>query len=87
MRVKFTKNFAKQFDKVPAKIRLSFEERLDLFIQDKYHPVLRNHKLSGRWSGCRSLNITGDWRAIYREFENENLIYFDAIGTHSQLYK
>lgn len=87
MRIDYSKSFIKQYKKLPLSLQLNFEERIDIFLQDKFHPVLRNHKLSGRWFGCRSINITGDWRAIFREFTNENLIYFDAIGTHGQLYR
>lgn len=33
-----------------------------------------------------SINITGDWRAIYMPI-NINEVLFIAFGTHSQLYK
>jgi mRNA-degrading endonuclease YafQ of YafQ-DinJ toxin-antitoxin module len=33
-----------------------------------------------------SINITGDWRAIYMPINN-NEVLFIAFGTHSQLYK
>lgn len=37
----------------------------------------------------RSIDVTGDWRALYREFKEENppIAFFDGLGTHSQLYK
>jgi len=87
IRVKFSKKFGKQYDKAPAKIRKSFDKRLRLFLQDKFTPQINNHPLIGKFQGNRSINITGDWRAIFREFKSGQLIYFDLLGTHNQLYK
>ena len=87
MEIKFTSRFAKQYKKAPFEIKASFDKRLDIFLQNKFNSLLNNHSLSGKYKGWRSVNITGDWRAIFREFENGEIIYFDIIGTHSQLYK
>ena len=76
----------KQYDRAPGKIRLAFDGRLKTFLQHPHHPVLNNHALSGRLKGYRSINITGDWRAIYSEQEGAVAI-FEVLGTHSQLYR
>ena len=87
MEIKFTSKFSKQYKKAPFEVKDSFDKRLGIFIQNKFHPVLNNHALVGKYRGYRSINVTGDWRAIFREFGSGELIYFDLIGTHSQLYK
>ncbi|MFH1192383.1 MAG: hypothetical protein V1655_02815 [bacterium] len=46
---------------------------------------LNNHPLSGKLNGLRSINVSGDCRAIFEE-KLEDIIFI-AIGTHSQLYK
>lgn len=61
--------------------------RYKVFIVDEFNPILRNHSLAGKYAGCRSINISGDWRVAFREYEDENLIVFVALGIHSQLYK
>ena len=61
-----------------------FEERLKLFLEDSFHPLLNNHQLHGEWEGYRSINITGDLRAIFK-VEEETAI-FVAIDTHTNLY-
>ena len=86
MEIRLGKKFIKLYDKSPIKIRRSFDLRLTIFSQDKFHPILNNHALGGKYIGYRSINVTGDWRAIFREFQDEEIIYFDLIGTHSQLY-
>ncbi len=84
MRVDYHKGFKKQFQKLSSKIREHFKHRLILFIDNPFDPVLQNHPLHGRWDGFRSINVTGDIRAIYQEIDNIN--YFVAIGSHSTLY-
>lgn len=88
VRVSFSKRFIKHYDKAPAKVRSRFKEKVVVFENNPFDPALRNHALSGEWSGCRSIDITGDWRAVYEELgSNEvELVEFIEIGTHSQLY-
>ncbi len=87
MRISFSKKFTKLYDNSPDKIQQAFDSRLKIFIKGKYLPILNNHPLKGKLAGYRSINVTGDWRAVFREFENGDLVYFEVLGTHSQLYK
>ena len=73
------------FKKQSLLLQNKFEERLALFTVNQYHPLLNNHALQGEWAGCRSINITGDIRAIFEEITNNN-IEFVAFGSHSELY-
>jgi len=60
-----------------------------MFLNNPSNPQLRNHPLKGALGGYNSINITGDWRALYTEekLDDEIIITFEMIGTHSQLYK
>ncbi len=90
MKIKFAKRFVKEYEHTGLKIKKAVKERIDLFNKDPFHPQLRNHPLSGKYSGYRSINITGDWRAIFLVIEEtgfETIISFEMLGTHSQLYK
>jgi addiction module RelE/StbE family toxin len=85
MQVGYHKNFKKRFRKLSQKVQEKFEERLQLFIDDQFDPVLNNHALSGeKYSGCRSIDVMGDVRAIF--FLKEGVIIFLEIGSHSYLY-
>jgi len=82
--VSYHKKFKKQFKRFPKKIQDKFGYKLQIFVSDPYSIELNNHSLSGEWSGHRSIDITGDIRAVYR-IENDDYL-FKAIGTHHQLY-
>lgn len=84
MRFKRTRTFSKQYKKLPPKVKAKFAERLRLFAQESNHPVLRIHTLRGSRYPFLSMNVTGDYRAIFL-FEGEDVVFYE-IGTHSQLY-
>lgn len=81
-----SKQFKKDIKKIPLEIYLKFEERLLLFSQNPYHPLINYHALKGEYAGNYSINITGDYRLIF-SFLDENILQLHRIGTHSQLYK
>lgn len=87
MNIKFHNDFKKHYKKVPSNIKKSFDKRIEVFRQDIFYPILNNHALNGKYTGLRSINITGDWRALYSEHDGGKLIIFHLINTHSELYK
>jgi addiction module RelE/StbE family toxin len=82
--IEFTLLFNKQRKAAPLKIKQAFRDALDLFAENPNHQALRNHPLTGKYAGFRSIDVTGDWRALYR-IESERIIFVE-IGTHPQLY-
>lgn len=87
MKISYSKNFTKRFKRCDNTIQKAFRQKLLLFIENKFHPQLNNHSLGGNWKKYRSINITGDWRAIFLEIQNGEIIFFEMIGTHSELYR
>ncbi len=85
MQILFHKNFGKGYKKLSQKIQNKFKEKLKLFLTDPYSPALNNHALHGKWQDFRSINITGDIRAIYKPV-NSQTIEFALIDSHSNLY-
>ena len=85
MRVDFSRRFIKRLKKAPVEVKLQFRERFEIFKNNKFHPLLNNHALGGKYGGCRSINITGNWRAVFKEVTTEFVLLVD-IGTHPQLY-
>lgn len=84
IRLQFSKAFIARVEKLPPKLQTRLQERLELFCSEPYHPQLRNHQLRGDYAEYRSINITGDVRALYLSRGDEAI--FDLVGTHSQLY-
>ena len=76
--------FLKKIEKLPPKIREQFFERARIFHTDTFAIILQNHSVDGAYPNCRSININGDYRAIY--YERQNIAIFIEIGTHSELY-
>ena len=85
MRIEFHRTFRKQLKKLPLKSRMAFERRLRVFVNDPFESELNNHGLSGEWKGHRSINVTGDIRALYI-LGAEGHVLFVEIGTHHELY-
>lgn len=77
MNILFHKNFTKSFKKFPRIAQIQFKKRLEIFVKNPFHSSLHNHVLHGVWSDFRSINVTGDLRALYK---------FVIIDTHSNLY-
>jgi addiction module RelE/StbE family toxin len=81
----YSKNFKKQFNKISHKTQISFQKKMEVFVKEPNHIVLNNHKLYGKYYGYRSINITGNYRVIFKVISS-NTYYLVAIGTHSRLY-
>ena len=85
MKVKFHKNFSKSFKKLPIKIKDQFNKRLKIFLENPSNLLLNNHALHGEWRSFRSINITGDFRAVYKQLD-DYIVEFVVIDTHGNLY-
>ncbi len=88
-RIEFTPFFEKQRKAAPLEIRQAFLETLSLFIDDSDHSTLRNHALKENFAGYRSIDVTEDWRAVFKETNagEWKVITFHMIGTHKDLYR
>lgn len=84
MEIKFHTTFKKKLKKIPLKVQERFYERLNLFVDDKFTRVLNNHSVHKVYSNCRSINISGDYRALFEDYGE--VVVFINIGTHSDLY-
>lgn len=67
---------------------MAFIEALQFFKEDPSHSLLRNHPLKEKLAGYRSIDVTEDYRAIFKESKTrkQKIITFHKIGTHRELY-
>jgi addiction module RelE/StbE family toxin len=86
MIIETTKTFNKQYSKLNDKTKTIYQNRIAIFKDNPFDFRLRNHALKGKYLGYRSIDITGDVRALYT-VKGDIVIIFGFIGTHSQLYR
>jgi addiction module RelE/StbE family toxin len=85
MIIRFHKHFKKAYQKLPSNLQVTVDAKLELFYKEPFAVELNNHQLKGRYENYRSINITGDYRAVYKLLSEKEVI-FVKIGTHSSLY-
>lgn len=80
-----SKSFRKRYEKLTPKLKIQCRERMNTFELNPFYPLLDNHQLHGEYTGYRSINITGDYRAIFYH-ENNDVVRFIDVGTHHELF-
>jgi mRNA-degrading endonuclease YafQ of YafQ-DinJ toxin-antitoxin module len=86
MNIVLHKRFTKMASKLPPKTKQKMVERMAIFAQNPTDIQLRSHALNTPYKGSYSIDITGDFRAIYELIDDETAL-FTHIGTHSELYR
>ena len=88
LRVEFSSLFDRKLRRLPKEIIASFQEALDLFLENPNHERLRRHFLKERFTGYQSIDVTDNYRAVFKEAKTDNvvIIKFHTIGTHKDLY-
>ena len=89
LHIKYSQLFKKQLREASINIKVSLREAREMFLYDPNHPALRNHALHGKYAGFRSIDVTEDWRALFkiRKSKLKTVITFHILGTHDQLYE
>lgn len=61
---------------------------MKLLETDIFHSSLRTHKLKGKYEGSWACSAAYDLRIIFEfvEFENDEAILLQTIGTHDEVY-
>jgi addiction module RelE/StbE family toxin len=86
MDIIFSHDFKKKLKKCSKKTVLAFFDKLKIFSEDPKAKILNIHRLNGKYDGYQSINVTGDYRAVYKLL-NSTRAYFVDIDNHSNLYK
>lgn len=87
MKIVLHREFKKSFKRLPDRLRIKTLDVIQLFAANPHEPTLKNHALSGRMQGLRSLSVTGDCRIIFEARESYILVILLDIGTHEQVYR
>lgn len=54
----------------------------DVVLEEKY----KDHKLMGKYLGCRECHIEPDWLLIYEKVEDRLILILNRTGSHSELF-
>lgn len=89
MIIKKHKLFDKSYLKLSQKLKLKVNETLVLITKNHFDKKLNNHALKWDFIWLRSINVTWDYRIIFKEISDNNyeIIELLKIWTHSELYK
>ena len=83
--IKVSPLFEKHYKKLPKKIKEKAKEKEKIFRENPFHPLLRTHKLHGKYKDCWAFWIDYRYRIKFI-FLSENKVLFLDIGTHD-IYK
>ena len=86
MKIKLEKSYLKEFAKLKPNQQKKVLNRLQIFKQNPFDPILKNHALHGKLNGFRSITAGGDLRIIFREEDDYVVVIFIHVGTHNQVY-
>ncbi len=81
MKIYYSSKFAKEYKKLPSKIKKSAEKKEKIFRKDPFSPILKTHKLTGKLKEYYSFSIDYYYRIIF-EFAGKDIIWFHSVGTH-----
>ncbi|MCX6816584.1 MAG: type II toxin-antitoxin system mRNA interferase toxin, RelE/StbE family [Candidatus Beckwithbacteria bacterium] len=85
MKIYYSTKFAKEYKKLPLKIKILAEKKEKIFRQNPLDHRLKTHKLTGKLQEFWSFSINFQYRLIF-EFIDSQTIWFHSIGTH-QIYR
>ncbi|OGK67013.1 hypothetical protein A2313_01640 [Candidatus Roizmanbacteria bacterium RIFOXYB2_FULL_41_10] len=81
MKIYYSSKFAKEYKRLPKKIKLLAEKKELVFRKNPHEPLLKTHKLKGRLEDFWSFSINREYRIIF-ELKDSNTVWFLSVGTH-----
>lgn len=85
MKIIYSSKFAKEYKKLPRRIKLIAEKKEKIFRKDPFDSSLKTHKLSGKLKDFYSFSINYQYRVIF-EFKDKGVVWFHKVGTH-EIYR
>jgi len=65
MKVYYSSKFAKEYKRLPKRIKLQAEDKEKIFRNDPFSPSLKTHKLTGRLKTYWAFSIDYQFRIIF----------------------
>lgn len=81
MKIYYSTKFAKEYRKLPLKVKISAEKKEKIFRKNPHESSLKTHKLTGKFKGYWAFSVDYQYRIIF-EFKDTNSVWFHSVGTH-----
>ena len=85
MKIFYSTKFAKEYKKLPLKVKRAAEKKEKIFRKDPFAPQLKTHKLTGKLKSYYSFSIDYQYRIIF-ELVKKDTVWLHSVGTH-EIYK
>lgn len=82
MIIHVSRQFEKQYKKLPESIKRQARGKEDLFRDDPFHPLLRTHKLQGKEKEAWAFWINYSYRIKFLFLAQEEVLFYE-VGTHA----
>lgn len=86
MHIKRTSSFKRAYKKLSILQQQQVDDAMKIFINNPFHPQLRNHKLKGSHHGIHSISAAYDLRILYVEEDGHAVVIFIDVGIHDDVY-
>lgn len=86
MRIIYRKSFIKSYAGLPKTAKEKVDSAIMLFEEEPFNVKLKNHALSGRLQGLRSISAAFDLRIVFEEQKGYVVVSMIHVGTHNQVY-
>lgn len=86
MILRTTRRFDKAFARLSERDQRRVEAALVLFMDQPFHPFLRNHALTGKLQGLRAISAGYDLRIVYEQEEGHTRVLLLNAGSHDEVY-
>ncbi|KKQ29704.1 MAG: hypothetical protein A3H17_00825 [Candidatus Levybacteria bacterium RIFCSPLOWO2_12_FULL_37_14] len=81
MKIYYSSKFAKEYKRLPGKVKTAAEKREKIFRVNPFDPGLKTHRLSGKLKDYHSFSIDYHYRIIF-EFVGKDTAWLHSVGTH-----
>lgn len=82
MDVYYTKQFAREYKKIPEPIQVIAEKREKIFRENPFDPRLKTHRLRGPLKDSYAFSVDQKYRVIF-QFGDNHQTFFISIGDHN----
>lgn len=81
MKIYYSSKFAKEYKRLPLKVKIAAEKKEKIFRKNPRNPRLKTHRLTGKLKEYYSFSIDYQYRIIF-EFRETEVVWFHSVGTH-----